>query len=271
MNPFNFNKIYVIESLDPKEQTGKELYDDLLRWKESKNLKAELIQVEDKLEFYDAIFHIIEEHKEFGYYPILHIEVHGNKNGLELKSKEFLNWYDFYLLLVEINMHLGNHLFLTLAVCNGAYLMRQIEIEKPSPFYGFIGSFEESTIEDLMIRYSEFYNELLYSFNIYSATKRLIESNPEEISIYAYIGSEEVFNIVCENLKTIYSTEDIEQLINKEIENSNIKFKKTEDETNYRAIYKDLLINTFQTKGETYKNRFFMTDEFPENKERFNL
>jgi len=76
MTPFNFNEIYVIESLNPKEQTGKELYDDLLRWKVSKKLEAELIQVEDKLEFYDAIFHIIEEHKKFDYYPILHIEAH---------------------------------------------------------------------------------------------------------------------------------------------------------------------------------------------------
>lgn len=271
MTPFNFNKIYVIESLNPKEQTGKQLYDDLLRWKESKNLKAELIQVEDKLEFYDAIFHIIEEHKKFDYYPILHIEVHGNKNGLELKSKEFLNWYDFYLMLVEINMHLGNHLFLTLAVCNGAYLMRQIEIERPSPFYGFIGAFEEIRVDDLMIRYNEFYNELLESFDVYSATKRLIESNSEEISTYAYIGSEEVFNIVCENLKTIYSAEDIEQQANKGIERNNIKFEKLEDEINYKAIFKNLLINTFETYRETNKSRFFMTDEFPKNKERFNL
>lgn len=270
MSLFNFNKIYIIESLNPREQSGKDLYDDLLRWK-IKNLKSELIQVEDKSEFYEAIFHIIEEHKNFGYYPMLHVEVHGNKNGIELKSKEFINWEDFYQLLMEINMHLGNHLFLTLAVCNGAYLMRQIQLDKPSPFFGFIGSFEESSIEDLMIRYNEFYKELLESLDVYSATKRLIECNQPDISVYAYIGSEEIFNIVCENLKTIYTDENFEQKINDRIRYSNKKFETEKQEMDYREIFRNLLIIFFENYREIYKAKFFMTDEFPENKKRFNV
>ena len=51
MNGFKFNKVYVIESLNSKEEilTGKELFDDLLRWKEYqiKDLKTELFQIDN--------------------------------------------------------------------------------------------------------------------------------------------------------------------------------------------------------------------------------
>lgn len=267
MSTFKFNKIYVIESLLDGEKSGTDLYNDILRWKESTNLKAELITVEDKIEFYDAIFHIIKEHRDLGYYPFLHIEVHGAKNnGLKLKSAEFLSWNELYEMLVEINMNIGNNLFLTMSVCYGAYLMHEIKPNRPAPFFGFIGSFDKGFYEDSMIRYNDFYTELADSRDLYSATKRLIQSNVEDISIYAYISSEDVFKMVCENLKGFATDENIKQEINKVIEYSG-PFENVED----IDIFQKLLKIKYENFEEIYKNVFFMVDKFPENKERFNL
>lgn len=92
MTEFTFDRIYVIESLDGSMEklTGKELYDDLLRWKElDGKLKSELLQVENKQQFFDALKNIKEECIIGGHHPILHFEIHGSdmKNGLVVLSK----------------------------------------------------------------------------------------------------------------------------------------------------------------------------------------
>ncbi len=123
MSEFQFNKVYVIESLDSEEEklTGQELYNDLLRWKEYqvKDFKSDLIQVSNKSEFKAALDRIKEECTTKGFYPIIHFEVHGSedKSGLILNSGELIKWSELYKDLIEINSIIGNNLFITLAVC----------------------------------------------------------------------------------------------------------------------------------------------------------
>ena len=153
MGTFNFNKIYVIESLDSKveRQTGKELYEDLLKWKEFEfegKLETELIQIQDRNDFFASFERIKGECLNFKRIPILHLEIHGNNNGLVLQSGEIINWIELYEYLISINFIIGNNLFLTLAVCYGANIISIIRPNKPAPFYGFIGSFREITVND---------------------------------------------------------------------------------------------------------------------------
>lgn len=279
MADFKFNKIYVIESLDSKVDrlTGEELYEDLLKWKEEEfkgDLKTELIQIRNKDEFFNRLEYIYQECAQLKYYPILHLEIHGakEKTGLILGSGELIGWEELYMLLTKINSHIGNNLFLTLAVCHGAYLMEVIKINKPAPFLGFIGSFQEIYESDLYIRYNEFYQEFLSTFNLKIAFERLTKVNPKIPSSYRIISSEDVFKEVYNKYYTEKTSEEgIKKTIDKAVLDKRLDFTNRALKRKFEIKFKKLL---HKTKNQSYKEHssiFFMFENFPENKKRFNI
>ena len=279
MSKFEFNKIYVLESLDENEEqlTGKELYDDLLRWKEYEfagKFKAELIQIHDKIDFFKQLNKIKIECIDLKYYPILHLEIHGSNDtsGLILKSGELVKWAELYDILSDINLEIGNNLFLTLAVCHGAYLMQLISLNKPAPFYGFIGSFDEIGIEDLLIRYNEFYKEFLSSFKLDLAFEKLIAANPSIPSTYRYISSEETFKHVYDKyLKENTSLEGIEKRKTQVIKDENLKFTNRAERRGFEKMFAKKILETREKYYKEHSAIFFMLKRFPKNRQRFNV
>lgn len=277
MSTFNFNKIYVIESLDSnkEKQTGKELYNDLLRWKEQEHngkLQAELIQIENKKEFFKCLTSIADDCEKTNLMPILHIEIHGNTEGLSLISGEFVYWSELCDNLSHINSIIGNHLFMTLAVCNGAYLMSQIKLAKPAPFFGFIGSFDSLKAEDIMIRYSEFYKEFFTSFNFSQAIQNLFNANPTVPADYKFISSEETFNEVYGNyLRDNCSKEGVKKRIEQVIGDEKMEFPSRQAKRKFGRTFEKLLLQTKDSYKKEHMSIFFMLKDFPENYKRFNL
>lgn len=278
MSSFNFNKIYVIESLDSSKerQTGKDLFDDLLRWKAFEydgKLMTELIQVFNRTDFFSALNHILNEARNKKYKPIIHLELHGSSEGICTQNGEFINWHELYCYLSDINLATGNNLFLTLGICYGAYLMSQIKLAKPAPFFGFIGSFFELESEDILIRYNEFYKEFLSTFNFYNSIQKLFNANPNVKADYKLITSEETFrdvyaNYLQENCSTEGIKKRVDQMINEgAVSNINSRQQK-------RKFTRDFTKELNKTKElfkQKHKNIFFMVNEYPENHKRFNL
>ncbi len=279
MSTFEFNKVYVIESLDSaiEKQTGKELYDDFFRWKEmefNNDFKAELMQVKNKLEFHESLSKIKDNCIKFNHYPILHLEIHGSKEktGLILQSGELIKWIELYDILTGINSITGNNLFLTLAVCHGGYVMELIKLSNPAPFWGFIGSFDTIYSSDLLIRYNEFYKEFLSSFNVNLAFKKLQVANSTIPSTYRFINSEQTFKEVYNKyLKENTSEGGIEKRKVQVREDEKLSFV---NRRGRKKFEKEFAMVIRKTRNEYYRKHseiFFMLKEFPENRKRFDV
>tara|TARA_R110002167_G_scaffold366415_1_gene596374 strand:+ start:2841 stop:3695 length:855 start_codon:yes stop_codon:yes gene_type:complete len=277
ISSINFNTIYVIESLDPSQEkeTGKELYDDLLRWKQQQlgnPFTAKLVQIKNKMEFFDALDRIKSDCENSRVFPMIHFEIHGNKKGLGLVSGEFIQWVELYEKLIGINSTIGNNLFITLAVCKGAYLMELIKVAHPAPFWGFIGSFDKINAEDILIRYNEFYVELLDSFNINHAFERLQNANSRFPSTYRFISSELTFkNVYNKYLKEETSKDGLNKRAKNVQVDENLKLP---NRAKRRVFEKTFKKSVKLTKNQFYKKhstQFFMIDKFPENRKRFNV
>ena len=278
MSTFDFNKIYVIESLDSYERlTGKELYTDFLRWQEYKfkELKAEYFSVADRNDFFDRLTKIKHECVEKKHYPILHLEIHGdkeNKQGLVLQSKQLVTWDELYKYFVEMNVSIGNNLFITLAVCHGAYLMKIIRHDKPAPFYGFVGSFDEITASDLLLRYNEFYEEFFNSFKLEKAMEKLHKANPDVPSTYTFISSEKTFEIVYNKyIKENFSKEKFEKRIKKVVKDDNLSFSNRAERRRFERIFVKKIELTKEKYYKIHCAIFFMLQKFPQNITRFNV
>src|SRR5207253_2783325 len=71
--------------------------------------------------------------------PILHIETHGNPDGIELTSGEFLRWAEFRQEFIAINVASNINLLIVLAACNGAHLLEIIQPTDRAPVRAIIG------------------------------------------------------------------------------------------------------------------------------------
>lgn len=276
MSHFKFNKIYVLESLDKHKEplTGKELYDDIIRWKVYlyENITVEYKTIRTKLEFQNELENIKNECESSGIYPILHLEIHGNSKGIELYSHEFMPWEELYNYLRSINKSSKCNLFLTMAICHGAYIMQEIKPYRESPFWGIIGSFEELDSSDLLISYSSFYNEFLVNMNLAKAVENLQNANPSLNTSYRFINSEEVFiNVYKKYLKEQFSREAINRRADESLFEVRETVKKKKDKENFRKEFIRKLYKERKSTFEEHKNIFFMINDFGENIERFKI
>ena len=99
MEFFKFNKIYVIESLLGERQTGKELYDDIIKRRSyyHRYLSTEFVQVLSLEDWGNIIKRIKQETKDNHIIPILHFELHGSSNHDELIHNMSLSLLAKYL------------------------------------------------------------------------------------------------------------------------------------------------------------------------------
>ncbi|PKA82787.1 hypothetical protein ATE92_0925 [Ulvibacter sp. MAR_2010_11] len=238
------------------------------------DLSSELVKVHNKNDFFQLFERIFIECTVEKIFPMLHFEIHGDKlkKGLILTSGEIIEWNNLYEQLVKINNAIGNHLFITLAVCYGAYLMQLIQIYKPSPFWGIIGSFEEIQQSDILIRYNEFYNEFLDSLNLNSALEKLHKANPTLPSNYRFINSEETFQKIYKKYISERFTHDaLNQRTLQIITNSEVPIQNRSHKRKFSKDFKKKLMSTRKYYFKKHKSIFFMTKEFPENKTRFKI
>lgn len=271
---FEFNKVYVIESLNDSLKTGEELYNDILRWKDVQipELNCYLFQPVSRGDFIQCLAEIQKDVDENGSIPILHIEAHGNMQGLLLKSGEFVFWSELYNSFVKINESTRCNLFLTLAICQGAYLIYEIKSNRPAPFWGFIGSFEKIMNGDILIRYTEFYSEFLTSFDLNKAYERLIKANPAVPKEYRLINSEITFrNVYGKYVDTQFSEKTIKNRFESTMKEINKTYRDRNEKNKAFLNFKSNLLRTKYDFFNSHRDIFFMVDKFPENVERFNL
>ena len=193
-----FNKIYILESLKKDEkQTGTELHDDVIlrRSWQKPNLLVEIIKLESKNDLIELLIKIKEECLSNEIIPFIHFELHGFNKGIALKNNDKILWSEIVPIIREINITSKNNLFISVAACKGGNIQHEIKITEPCPFRGFIGPMEDIATEDLLISFTNFFDELLVSNNFDKAIDRLNQNNNSGV-IFHYLSSESFYKIV---------------------------------------------------------------------------
>lgn len=259
MEFFKFNKIYVIESLLGERQTGKELYDDIIKRRSyyHRYLSTEFVQVLSLEDWVNTIKRIKQEAKDSHVIPILHFELHGSSNhdGLVLANKDLIPWSNFVSDMRCINIETQNNLLITMGICFGMDILYYTSLEDPSPFFGIIGSLYALQNDDIYIRYSDFYDEFLQSFDITKSLQCLFRANPNKPQEYSFVNAPELFRRIYGNyLKTQFTPDAIKKRINDTIMKDETKrgFKYTSEE-------KKVFANKFKKELEKTKNPFYLS------------
>jgi len=271
-----FNKIYVIESLPEKERhTGKELFDDLLRWKagEIEYLDVVYINLKSKNDFLDSLADIAVEVETDDVWPIIHLEMHGNNTGLGVASGEFIPWEDLREALTKINVALKINLLVVLAACEGAYLTLLLKAPFRAPVWGLVGPVTNVTVRDIVVGFQEFYSVLLNTLDGIEAVRKLNDSIPNVPHKYDFVHCLGMFkDAYRQHLVEGYTKESLSARTERMTDKARgvPKWAGVTRRKLKRMFRKELL------KGRKpyflkFREMFFMYDLYPENKIRFQI
>ncbi|MBT1695906.1 hypothetical protein KK083_03395 [Fulvivirgaceae bacterium PWU4] len=190
-----FNAIFILQSLqDDERHTGSEIaqqikYACLQRGIESMD---ELINVNDRTTFFEVINNITDSIAH-GVKPYLHFEMHGTSSGgLCLSSGQTISWEELKEPLRKMNVACKNNLYVSLATCHGANFldMYKGEIDKPCPFFGYIGASTKVDAFDFEVSFTSFFHAMLTKDSIANGIKSLLESLPDNRANYIFLDCE---------------------------------------------------------------------------------
>lgn len=233
---FSFNKIYVIETLNENEkQTGKELYDDLLRrstyrhgWFDSSHEFAY-----NKKQLFNALTRIKYDAMGGKIFPFIHIEGHGNPTGLQIgkgKTRGIVKWEDLALEFQKINVATKNNLMLSVATCFGCNIYKGISISERSPFFGFIAPLEEVSFGEIADGYNAFFDRIINTTEFDDAVLTLRDAFDGRAPRFTYVHCETLFRRVADNMleawrDPIEGKKSLLELITRSLSNVHVRLR----------------------------------------------
>ncbi len=277
MKHFEFNTLYIIESLKEGEtKTGQNLYNEMCALKAAQSefavLDLRYIPIYSAKEWDECMENIKTECEQQKVLPIIHLEIHGDEDGLEFTNYECKNVDEICEQFRQINRITGCNLFVTLGVCKGLYVLFGIHMKDLMPYCGAIGSFDELEDTDIEIRYTEFYRTLFTTFDIYKAYKNLMTVDSDEEPKYRYIPIDEIFY---KNYQDYIDKACTPEAIKDRADKTFYKQEDSIKNRNQRRKFeRDFAKEEKRSRLQEYNrfvNIFFDLVNFPQNKERFDI
>jgi hypothetical protein len=248
-----WNAIVVIDSL--ADRPGKELHESQHKWLYLQhNTGAGYCHAPDKETLMAALNQIRESISEEGLRPILHFEMHGSEQGLELLSGELIEWLELCEHLRELNSIMQNTLLIVLAACSGVGIGNQINALLRAPFRCAIAAVGRTDYGKLEEGFNAFYEAL--PRGVPDAVRAL--NNYSDDGGFAYLDITDYFDASWQSFVTEYNTASrIEQLADYLYEIG--RFKPGMDIDTARIYLTNTLLGGDNTKWAVY--RAFMIAE----------
>ncbi len=281
MASYNSNKIYLIESLEGQD---KQMASDLFNYTIKPNIdkaieEAEYIEVKNKDEFLQALNRILDDVKNNGKFPYIHIEAHGDEKGIGLIDDDGIDWPDFTEIIKEINIASRNNLFISMAACYGGYIVSTAATElyhnydPRAPFFGFVGPTETIYPSELESGFKGWFRELLQNRNTKAALLALNKESQYDAN-FEFNNCEGLFLVVAKKFGSTFIANRMKYM-HKEPQKY-FEFYKDMFEWTYDRPFAITDFQTIITSNDFYtdflnkkREHFYMIDLYPDNDDRF--
>ncbi|MBD2361224.1 hypothetical protein H6G36_08535 [Anabaena minutissima FACHB-250] len=92
-------------------------------------------------------------------YFVLHLSMHGNKDGVELTNKYFLKWDELYELILPLKIYMNGNLIICMSSCEGFYgALMDMNLDGEQPLGALVGNTHKVYYHDAAIAYITFYH-----------------------------------------------------------------------------------------------------------------
>ena len=281
-NRLTLGTVYIIEWLRPGDgRPGEELFGEIepLGLVSEPEMPCRFWKVSTREEFVRLIPIIEEEFKSTRRIPLLHVETHGDANGIGPSAQDGINWPDFMELLIPLNKLTGLNLVVLLAACEGFWGIQMLQpAREAAAFRGLIGPNRQLSTPDMSRACLAFYRTVFEQRDGDAALKAMNDALDPARPTFWISSPEEAFRIVFKNYLQEKCTPDaIEQRVDKVIEGIRERRRAEGAHGLYKWEIAALREKTHQrladhrSRFEQMYRDFFFINEFPENAQRFDL
>jgi hypothetical protein len=189
--------IAIIESLKADDRkTGTFICEEVLKSVRFKhlNINTYFYSVNNRIEFFDVLYNIIDKIRNDEYIPILQIETHGYEDGIELSSSEIITWEEVIAETRKINILLKNKLALFICACEGNSIIGSIDPSQRAPFRFLISSFKKRYPVEILDAFTEFYNSIFSAVPIAECIQLMNKVIAADKTLFNCITSSQCFD-----------------------------------------------------------------------------
>ena len=265
--------VVVVQSLRERDHpTGTNLFENTIAPALfQKDMLGELYVVSTRRQFVGALHRTLQLAR-VGHAPILHLETHGDVEGLQLTSREILEWAELAPLLSEINQACRMNLLVVAAACHGWFLGTVLKPTDRSPVWGVLGPSDAAYPDDLYRAMTNFYRALLTRFDMRAALDAMNGDAAIGEWVYRLEWAEMLFCKVFRHyMRDLEGEETREQRVNRLV--ADVARQQNLDVNQTMRLRADFSAKLGDHKWwfDYYKTRFLMLDLFDENRSRFQL
>jgi hypothetical protein len=268
-----FNTIQIVESLTVG-RTGFRLYEDLepIGIRSEPPVVVRFWRASTREEFVARLVHIATDASENGRSAILHVEAHGNSEGIVTSSGDLVPWDDFKQALVAINVAGRVNLLVVLAACKGIWLLETLQPSERASFATLIGPLDDVEFGDIERGCGAFYRTLFSSRDVFLALDAMNAAASSAQRLFQSVTALGAFRSVFRAYLLQYADNDDalaereRRILTKVDETKMSQFERTVRRGQLRTHLRD-----HRGAFARFKENFFFCDLFPENVDRFHL
>lgn len=264
-----FNQILIVDSIPAGERnTARELHQDV-------GLRAQVFgpapnvlyrRVDSSAEFLELLSDLKEAALSAGDIPVLHIECHGSRGGLQFSDGSFVTWADLKAPLTSLNVATRMNLLVVVSACEGSALTYTLGLVDRAPLHGLIGPVRTVVPEELMRAYLALYETLMRTRSARQAVDAMRHASPDT---FVYRAAEWLFQYVWDKYQATYETNEARLERGRRMA--------ANPPANYDGppiqpeLFAQLLAEKNREFFDAYRRRFFLCDLFPEHETRFTV
>lgn len=264
-----FNQILIADSIPIGEQnTARELYHDVAL-RAQVFVPAPLILYR-RTESREALLALLAElttsAATVGDIPVLHVECHGNGEGLAFANGSFATWAELKGPLTRLNVATSLNLLVVVAACDGSALTNTLGLTDRAPFHGLIGPIRRVLPEDLVRSYLALYETLLETRSARLAVEAMRAATPDT---FIYRTAEWMFQYGWDHYQRTQETPEARLERGRRMAaNPPAEYDGPPIQAEHFA---QLLADRNRDVFDTYRRNFFLCDLLPEHEARFNV
>jgi hypothetical protein len=263
----HFSKLLIAESIPAGEfRSGRCLYEALEPLPAVLNLPIQIAytSVPTRAAFEAFIGGTIDEIAH-GHTPVLHIECHGNDDGIGLANgRDFIAWEELRDYLAPLNVATRMNLMVSIAACYGVYAIKELLPSARAPFLAALSTDREAHPDELYRGFAAFYRTLLETLDGDQALQQIRHNGP---------GAPFFFIDALAHFKLIYRNYLARMCTPKEYRRRALRIQEEQRESGGRVADVDdiakLLLANQQSDFERLWREHFLIDLYPGNAARF--
>jgi len=265
-----FNKILAIDSIPHNDyNSAKKLFEDIEMYSNiyTPSPAVEYVRIISWKDLIQCIDQCKKHAEENDVIPMLHIECHGNEDGLRLADYSFASWYELKKPFTDLNISTGLNLMIAVSACTGGALAKSLTLSDRAPFWGLIGPTSPLNFEDCESIYRKFYSTLLST----KSPAKAIENMNKVSKNHPFLmtPSQKLFEQIWKNYIEEYCTPEAMKNRASRMRQQMIDSGKypLPDIEELKTRLKDQHPEAFKH----FREKFFMCDIFPEHWDRFQV